>query len=308
MTNTNDSIPKPPHISVCIPTYKRPRMLAACIDALLNQESSGFTYSLAVADNDVMQSARDTVLEWRRKTRVEILYSVEPERNISCARNRALASSHGEFIAFIDDDEFPEPAWLQNMFNTYARCRVDGVLGPVLPFFEGKPPDWLVKSKLCVRSSFATGTPMTDPKHMRTGNVLFNRRIIEKAEKPFDPFWGRTGGEDAAFFQEMVARGFRFVWCNEGIVHELVPTERQKRSYLVQRAFIRGVTTADQERLLSLGTLKSIAAVSLYVVSLPILAIVGQHLFMRYFIRTCDHAAKLLAHIGIRLVRERTFS
>ncbi len=296
-----------PHISVCIPTYMRPNMLGRCLEALLNQESGRFTFSIVVVDNNVDQSARPIVRKFQNRTSIGLHYEVEPAQNISLARNRAMSNCQGDLIAFIDDDEFPEPNWLKELFNAYINFLVDGVLGPVIPFYEGTPPRWLVKSGLCVRTSFQTGTTLNDSKYMRTGNVLFGRHILMSNEEPFDPKLGRTGGEDADFFSRMLQKGRSFVWCKDARVYEEVPEERQKRGYYIRRAFIRGVTSADEQPFMGVGTIKSIAAVALYTISLPFLLAVGHHLFMKYFVKDCNHVAKLLAHLGIRLARERTF-
>ena len=294
-----------PHISVCIPTYRRPNMLGRCLEALLNQEISGFTYSVVVVDNDIEQSARQLMHTWRRRSSFRLCYDVEPVRNISLTRNRALSNSQGDLIAFIDDDEFPEPTWLLKLFNAYECFSVDGVFGPVVPFYEGTPPKWLIRSGLCVRTSFQTGTILSNSKYMRTGNVLFGRHIFRNDETPFDPRLGRTGGEDTVFFTRMLRRGCSFVWCKEARVYEEVPQQRQRRSYFISRAFIRGVNTADREPWMSIGTLKSIGAVIAYTLSLPVLLVAGNHLFMNYLVKDCHHVAKLLAHCGVRLARER---
>ena len=55
------------------------------------------------------------------------------------------------------------------------------------------------------------------------------------------------------------------------------------------------------------GTLRSAAAVVVYTCLLPVLFLTGQHLFMRYLVSYCDHLAKLLAYLGIRLVAERPY-
>lgn len=302
------SAPVTPHISVCVPTYKRPGMLAQCLDGLERQERRGFTYSIVVVDNDVQQSARSVVEDWARRSTIEVLYACEPEQNISRARNRAVANASGEYIAFIDDDEVPDPAWLVNL---HAACStfllVDGVLGPVLPQFLGTPPAWLVKSGLCLRTSFPTGTPATDPKHMRTGNVLLRKALIEGLQTPFDPRLGRTGGEDSDFFERMVKAGRSFVWCDEARVYEDVPVERQTLRYHVKRAFVRGAVQSDKQAFLSYGTFKSAAAVVLYCAVLPVLLATRYHLFAKYLVSCSDHLAKLLGYIGIRPGRERTF-
>ena len=297
---------KLPHITICVPTFKRPGMLARCLDALKIQERGEFTYSIVVVDNDSEQSARSLVKEWGNRSFISIVYATEAEQNISRTRNKAIANACGEFIAFIDDDEFPEPAWLLNIYKTRQMFLVDGVLGPVAPYYEGTPPAWLVKSGLCIRSSFPTGTWLKNSKYMRTGNVLFCSNIIKDLETPFDPRLGRTGGEDADFFDRMLKKGRSFVWCNEACVYEEVPVERQTLSYHLRRAFIRGVTEADKEAFFSYGTIKSTTAVIVYAIALPLLLATGYHLFVKYLVKFCDHLAKLLAHCGIKLARERT--
>lgn len=297
----------PVHITVCIPTYKRPDMLSRCLEFLGFQKSEGFSYSLVVVDNDIEESAKGTVAAWKERFPGRLVYDVEPEQNISLARNKAVANSRGDLIAFIDDDEFPEHDWLLNLFQAYHTFAVDGVLGPVMPSFEGTPPAWLVRSELCVRKSFPTGTLLQDARYMRTGNVLLGRHLPGRSAPLFDPRFGRSGGEDADFFGRMVREGRSFVWCNEARVYEAVPRERQKLGYFMKRALIRGVTSADDEALISYGTLKSVVAVIVYTAGLPFLYALGRHLFARYLIKDLDHASKLLARCGIKLVRERKF-
>ena len=299
--------PHLPHIEVCVLTYRRPDMLASCLAALIRQQQKGFTYSILVVDNDAEHSAEDVVGRSARQSPVRIAYAVEPQQNISRARNKAVESASGDWIAFIDDDESAEPDWLLRLHATGREYLADGVLGPVLPRFEGTPPEWLPKSGLCLRSSFPTGAPLANSKYMRTGNVLFDRRIVEGLEAPFDPRLGRSGGEDADFFDRMLQSNRTFVWCNEARVHEWVPADRQTLGYHLRRAVIRGVTEAEKRDLMSFGTIKSVAAIAVYAIALPVLLVVRYDLFARYLVRCCDHAAKLLAHCGIKLARERTF-
>jgi succinoglycan biosynthesis protein ExoM len=296
-----------PHISVCVLSYKRPELLGVCLDALGAQRAAGFSYSIVVVDNDAEQSARGVVETWASANPIEIVYEVEPEKNISRARNKAVATASGSYIAFIDDDESAEPDWLWHLHHACVEFQADGVLGPVLPQFEGSPPAWFVKSGLSMRSSFATGTRLLSSTYMRTGNVIFGRDLVRDLDVPFDPRLGLSGGEDADFFDRMLAAGRSFVWCEEARVHERVPEERQTLRYHLRRALIRGVTEADKQDLASLGTLKSMAAVVVYALALPFLFILSYRLFARYLVSCADHLAKLLAHFGIRLARERTF-
>ena len=301
------SNPDLPHISVCIPTFRRPELLGRCLKALQNLESSGFSHSIVVVDNDAGESARDVVDAWRHRSSAPIFYDVEPVQNISLARNRAVARAQGEFMAFIDDDEFPEPSWLQEMFDAFGKLPTDGVLGPVIPHYEGTPPKWLVKSGLCLRRSFVTGARLTNVRYMSTANVMFRRNISEGETMVFDPRYGLTGGEDSDFFERMMKKGRHFVWCNEAVVREEVPKRRQSRAYHLKRAMIRGVINADYYPFFGPGTARSIVAVVAYSLSLPFMLLAGHHRFMTYLVRDCDHIGKLLAYCGIKPVSKRTF-
>src|SRR5262245_8048531 len=125
------------HITVCICTFKRPRLLSRLLEQLQKQRTHGrFTYSIVVVDNDATRSAEAVVSTFSVKARVRTRYSVEPRQNIAMARNRAIDYAEGEFVAFIDDDEVPEPEWLSRMLETCDAYGAAGVLGPVVPEFE----------------------------------------------------------------------------------------------------------------------------------------------------------------------------
>ena len=95
-------------ISVCICTFKRPERLRRLLMELSRQETSPrFSYSIVVADNDREQSARDIVARFTSEASVATTYCVEDEQNVALARNKALEHARGDYVAFIDDDEFP---------------------------------------------------------------------------------------------------------------------------------------------------------------------------------------------------------
>ncbi len=95
-------------ISVCICTYKRPDLLRRLLERLDEQKTAGlFDYSAVIVDNDKSESARETAELYARQLRMSISYHVEPEQNIALARNRAIENASGDYVALIDDDEFP---------------------------------------------------------------------------------------------------------------------------------------------------------------------------------------------------------
>jgi succinoglycan biosynthesis protein ExoM len=286
-----------PHISVCICSYRRPQLLKRLLGELNRQQTEGlFRYSIVVADNDPSESAKSVVSEFRSTASIEMTYCVEPQQNIALARNKALANATGNFIAFIDDDEFPAGDWLLTLFKTRSQYKVDGVLGPVKPYFEQKPPQWILKGKFFERPSHDTGF-IIDWTEGRTGNVLFQKRILEGIGEPFKPEFG-SGGEDRNFFMRMMERGCVFIWCDEAVAYEVVPPARWKRSFMLRRALLRGKMSLNHKTVARGGIAKSVVAVSLYSAALPFLLLLGHHSFMKYLIKLFDHAGRILAFLG----------
>jgi succinoglycan biosynthesis protein ExoM len=291
-----------PHICVCICSFKRPHLLRRTLEALRGLETGGlFSYSLAVADNDRGESARETVEEFARTSGVETAYCVEPDQNISLARNRALAHARGEFIAWIDDDEFPDPSWLVTFYHALIRCGADGVLGPVKPVFETEPPAWIRRGRFFHKPRRTTGQRLKWTQ-TSTANVLIDRRILAGVETPFRRQFG-SGCEDLDFFKRMTERGHAFMWCDEAIVSEIIPPARWTRRYLLRRALLRG---RNGHSFAGFGSVaKSVVAVPLYAAMLPFLLLTGQHRFVRYLMKIGDHAGKLVGVLRLNLLGDK---
>jgi succinoglycan biosynthesis protein ExoM len=289
------------HITVCVCTFRRPGLLRRLLVALDRQVARGFTYSLVVADNDRAQSAKAEVEGFRGT--VAVVYCTELEPNIAMARNQALSRADGEFAAFIDDDEVPGETWLVTMFEALKSQGGEGVLGPVRPYFDDAPPEWVTRGRFFERPSHPTGLKLSFGQ-CRTGNVLFAQRILKDVPVPFRPQFG-SGGEDTDFFQRMTEKGYVFTWCEEAPVHELVPPARSTFSFLLKRAMLRGSNFPKHSARRGRNILKSLVAVPAYAIALPVLALLGQHLFVKYFVKLSEHGSRLLASAGWSLVKER---
>lgn len=290
------------HISVCICTYKRPSFLTRLLNELRDQDTEGlFAYSVVVVDNDASQSAKEVVTDFAATSRIQAKYCVESQQNIPLARNKAIENATGDFIAFIDDDEFPAKNWLLTLFKACKQHHADGVLGPVKRYFDEEPPAWIVKGSFYERPTYPTGL-VIDGKKGRTNNVLLSNQIFSHREPPFRAEF-RTG-EDQDFFRRMIDKGYVFVWCNEAVVHEVVPPTRWKRSFILRRALLRGAVSPLYETFGAREIAKSLIATPIYAVGLPFAALCGQHRFMILLEKLFEHGGRLLALLGFNPVKE----
>jgi len=292
------------HLSVCICTYKRSRLLRQLLLKLGEQETSAlFDYSIVVVDNDLSGSAQQTVDSFSQQSNVSISYYVEPRQNIALARNKAIEKASGDFVAFIDDDEFPNEYWLLNLYKAAIGYKSDGILGPVLPYFEEEPPRWVLRGGFFDRMSHPTGHVL-EWKNTRTGNVLLKRELFQEGPKWFDPAFG-SGGEDRDFFRRKIEEGHIFVWSNDSPVFETVPPERWNKTVMIKRALLRGKVAFENATSKPLTLLKSVLAVTVYSFGLPLFLTLGYHIFMRYLVKDFDHLGKVLTFLGVDLVKEK---
>ena len=134
---------------------------------------------------------------------------------------------------------------------------------------------------------------------------MLRRRVLDGIDGPFRRELG-SGGEDQDLFKRLMERGAVFLWCNEAIVHELVPRERWRRRYLLKRALQRGQAAKDLSDLLDAR--KSLLAIPLYALMAPFLLVAGQHRFMRCMVSLCDHVGKVLGRFGYKPMGENYLS
>lgn len=250
-----------------------------------------------MVDNDANKTAEATVEDLRKKSAIRIDYFYEPEQNIALARNKAVENAQGNYIVFIDDDEFPDSIWLLTLYRAMIQFKVDGVLGPIKPHYPQDTPKWLIRSKLCERPEHNTGT-FLHWGQTRTGNVLLDRKLFEDTRNRFGREFGRTGGEDIAFFKKMIEAGRVFVWCNEAPVYETVPPERwDKYFYLRKNTRIGGLTGEQVRQRESIiqcvySLIKSTAWITITTIILPFALLAGKHIYMRAI-------TKLMYNVGL---------
>jgi succinoglycan biosynthesis protein ExoM len=289
-----------PHIAVCICTYKRPRLLMRLLTELDGQETDSlFTYSIVVADNDPMESAKPVLEEFASRSAIGVAYCVQPKQGIALTRNKSVETAKGDYIAFIDDDEFPVKSWLLTLFKVCQAHDADGAMGPVKPFYESQPPKWVIEGRFHDRRTWPEGHEM-DWRNGKTGNLLFRKTMIEPQEQAFDP--GFITGEDQDFFRRMTDRGYRIVWSNDAVAYEVVPPARWALGFLMRRALLRGKMDIRHPTFRKRDILKSFVAVPAYTIALPFLLLKGQHWFMKYLVRIGDHVGKVLAFFHVNPV------
>ncbi|HLX58040.1 MAG TPA: glycosyltransferase [Ktedonobacteraceae bacterium] len=116
-------------VSVVVPTYNRPTLLARCLEALLMQDFAPADYEIIIVDDADCAGTRQLVecrAQSARQSGYTICYiPVKSSHGPAAARNLGCRAARGEVIAFTDDDCIPCAGWL----NEGVAAMVDGVVG-----------------------------------------------------------------------------------------------------------------------------------------------------------------------------------
>jgi GT2 family glycosyltransferase len=229
-----------PDVIVAIPTFRRPQSLTRLLMALEKLETNA-AVRIVVADNDAEKHEGFDVCERLRDYRWPLDHFIAPERGIAAVRNALVERSLGhacDFIAMLDDDEWPDTHWLDAFLRTQAETGADALHGCILREFETEPGRLARRCDGIAPMRGATGLTDMIP---GTGNVLFTRACFADMPKPcFDPAFALCGGEDSDFFERLRRQGKCFAWCDEAVVRAWVPTTRGNLKWALARAYSVG--------------------------------------------------------------------
>ena len=111
-------------LSIIVPVYKVEPYLRKCIDSLLAQDLSGEDYEIVLVDDgspDRCPAICDEYAAGNKNIRV-----VHRENGgLSAARNSGLAVSQGEYVQFVDSDDYLEPNVLKTLIAKMDTDRLD---------------------------------------------------------------------------------------------------------------------------------------------------------------------------------------
>ncbi|MEZ5834485.1 MAG: glycosyltransferase [Geminicoccaceae bacterium] len=239
-------IGKPAHVAICACTMDRPQGLGALLDGLARQRFDQVErprLTLVIADNSKDGSARAMVEDAGQRLGFPTIYAHQPERGYSNARNALLdaAPADATWLAFIDDDEIPGPAWLDSLLATAKRSSAPLIAGPVRPIFPPDAPPWARQGGFFELGPFEEGASAP---YVSTNNALVLASLIRERGWRFHPAFNRHGGEDEHFFRRAMRGGLVAVTSADAVVEETIPLERISRRWLFERHRRMGRTIA----------------------------------------------------------------
>lgn len=113
-------------ISVIVPVYNAKSWLQKCIDSVLSQTYSNLEILLI---DDGSTDGSSNLCDSYGETYSQIRVCHQTNQGLSAARNTGLDMASGNYIFFLDSDDFLEPDALESMYYTLTDTNADLVIG-----------------------------------------------------------------------------------------------------------------------------------------------------------------------------------
>lgn len=281
-------------VAVCIPTYRRPiglRKLLQSLNDLRFTKSASPEILVIVIDNDGSSPGNQSKEILSQTTRFPHAHHVEHKQGLVNARNAALLAvpADFDFVAFVDDDEWVEPQWLDELIYAHDQLGAEAIQGPVRPVFEETPQSWMVSGHY-----YEVG-PFRDLERLKaaaSGNCLLRKSFLDANGLLFDPIFNLSGGEDVDFFKRLTRRGATIVAAANAVAYETVPKARMSLAWTLRRAYSAGNSVSRS----SLAR-RSVGATLDRVVRNSLRAVVGIGQLIAFCLISRDRAVKGLFNI-----------
>jgi GT2 family glycosyltransferase len=221
-----------PTTTVAVVTYERPAFLARCLEHLLAQTQP--PDQIIVVDSSTSDDSAQVVRERFPMVRYEVCPSGRGAT--ATARNISYELATGEVLAFVDDDAFAEPDWLEKLLPAYDDRTVGGVGGRQIRHQPGELVEGLDAIGLVREDGTLTGNFAADPgrdvvvDHLLGANMSFRRSVLDQMGGIRDGYAGTCIREETDLCLRVVHAGYQLVYTPEAVVeHVAAPYAKGER-------------------------------------------------------------------------------
>jgi glycosyltransferase involved in cell wall biosynthesis len=218
-----------PLVSVIIPTYNTATYISAAVDSVLTQ-----TYSpleVIVVDDGSTDNTADVLGRYADKIR----YLYQPNSGPAAARNRGFSEAHGEFIAFLDADDWWTSDKLEQQIPILLANPNIGLVHADVVYIDGNTGRWFERDRPRPNFIGKCYTRLLYGNAISTSTVVLRRECLENLG-PFDNHIP-AGVEDYELWMR-IARRYEF-----GYIPRSLATYRQHSTNISHNSFV--MTTAE---------------------------------------------------------------
>lgn len=167
-------------LSVIIPVYNVENYIYECIESVINQTIK--ESEIIVVDDGSKDNSIEIVKKFNDK---RIIIITQENRGLSAARNTGMAVAQGEYICFIDSDDFiGDSKALEDMYNIALEDKSDIVVGNAVRYYsqnkkESVRRDKNIFKRTCLtRDDFLINFRKSHCMYSAVWNNIYSRKLL----------------------------------------------------------------------------------------------------------------------------------
>lgn len=161
-------------ISVIVAVYNTEEYLDRCLESLLNQTYKNM--ELVIVEDCSTDSSRKLLKKYKENENIKIFYNKE-NRGLSYSRNYGLKKSTGDFIGYIDSDDYVEPDYYEKLMRSIKDNKSDTAICDIKLVDEQTNK---IQRCKCYTNDFDVCSVVNNGFAASACNKLFKRKNIEK--------------------------------------------------------------------------------------------------------------------------------
>lgn len=161
-------------ISIIIPVYNAEKYLSGCLDSLLNQT---YPHLHIILVNDGSTDASPHICDAYAQKHPHIQVIHQQNQGVSMARNTGIANATGEYLAFIDADDYVAVDYFEHLYNKIKEQAADMICCNYQEMVNG--------------SAVSCGAPKVAAPRKITDSHQFYEDIVRCHETYWSCVWGK---------------------------------------------------------------------------------------------------------------------
>ncbi len=167
-------------VSIIVPVYNTPEQyLRECIESILSQTLVDF--ELICIDDASTDSSLSVLKEYAQKDSRVIVMVQDQNGGVAKARNRGLKEAKGEYLYFLDCDDFIEPHAMETLYRVSQEKQLDVLLFSSEYFYENQQ----LSKDFFHNSTYLTYDHREN--HVRTGREMF--QFLKEKDSYYNVIW-----------------------------------------------------------------------------------------------------------------------
>lgn len=241
-------------ISVIIPVYNVERYLRECVDSVLGQTYQNF--EIILVDDGSTDSSGDICDEYAKEDkRIQVVH--QKNGGLSDARNKGFSKSSGEYVYFLDSDDWILPNAFMDLFNKARQENADVVFFDAASFVDGSAES-KIEQRYLRKYAYETadgysvlGRLQENKEYHSAVTLLFiKKESMESAEVLFE---SGIVYEDMIFTYELFAKATQVTQLNQTLYQRryrsdsIMTSKRTKKNYLSAGVVYKKVRNVSSE-------------------------------------------------------------